>query len=151
MRVMMMAAALAAALGAAGPAQAFDEIVKSFFGGVAIDGYDATAYWREAAAREGTDAHEVTWKDAVWRFARAADAAAFEADPARFAPAYGGRCANAMSLGKDVDGDPEVWLIERDRLFLFYARSGRARWVEGDLAALIAQADQNWAALQAGG
>lgn len=151
MRRISAAMILVASLGLAAPASAFDQVVKTFFGGVAIDGYDATAYWVHSEPREGDDAHEVDWNDAVWRFASAEDAAAFKADPLRYAPAYGGRCANAMSKGEDVDSDPEVWMIEGDRLFLFYAKSGRARWLSGDRKALIAEADKNWAQLSKDG
>ena len=134
---------------AASPAAAFDESATGWLSDVAIDGFDATAYWK-GGPEEGRDAHEVSWKGAIWRFAAAEDAAAFEAAPERFAPAYGGRCANAMSMGKDVAADAEIWLIEEDRLFLFYAEDGRTRWREGDRTALIAEADAQWAALSGG-
>ena len=125
-------------------AMGFEEISKTFFGGVAIEGHDSTAYWSQGAPVEGSAAFTVTWKGAEWRFASAADRDAFAADPDRYAPRYGGHCANAMSLGKAVDGDPGIWRIFGQELFLFAAESGRARWDQGDVAALKAEADANW-------
>lgn len=124
-------------------AEAFEEISKTWFGGVAIDGYDTTAYWR-GDAREGQEAYAVTWKDAEWRFGSAAERDAFAADPERFAPRYGGHCANAMSMNELVDADGGIWRIFDGKLYLFAAEAGRDRWDNGQVSALVAQADANW-------
>jgi len=145
----MMAAVMGLAAGAR-PAAAFDEINKTFFGGVAIDGYDPSAYHTAGKPTKGSSDHVVNWKGAKWKFATKADADKFRADPARYAPAYGGHCANAMSMGDRVDADPKVWMIIGKRLFLFYADSGRKTWQSGDKQALIAKADANWAKMLKG-
>lgn len=128
-------------------ASAFDEINKTFFGGVAIDGYDTSAYHRAGKPMKGQSAHSVKWKGATWKFATKADAEKFRANPTRYAPAYGGHCANGMSLGEKVDGDPKIWMIIGEKLYLFYAERGRKRWQNGDKKALIAAANANWAKL----
>ncbi len=134
---------------AAGP------VSKSRLGGVAIGGHDITAY-RELAAEphgeavEGAKAHTVEFDGAKWRFASAEDAAAFEADPERYVPAYNGHCANALSLGEGlVRTDGTHWEIFEgdDRLYLFYAGRGRERWVGGDWESYRAEADRAWQAL----
>lgn len=131
-------------------AVADEPVSKSFFSGVAIGGKDTVAYRtlaRTAAAVPGSSQYVVTYKGAKWQFASAEDAARFRADPARFAPAYNGFCANALSLDKGLlKTDGSHWLIlDDDRLYLFYAAAGRERWLHGDTKAFRAAADRNWA------
>ena len=47
----------------------------------------------------GSRALESEYNGATWRFASAANKAAFDAEPARYAPQYGGYCAWAVSEG----------------------------------------------------
>ncbi|QUJ77099.1 YHS domain protein [Sulfitobacter albidus] len=111
--------------------------------GAALDGYDTRAYWTVAQATDGTDAHVVDWNGAAWRFASAADAEAFAAAPERFAPQFGGFCTRAMSFGKEVNGDPQVWRIFEDRLYVF-AKPVGGRKFDGAEAAMIAKAQAHW-------
>jgi hypothetical protein len=130
-------------------ALAEEPVSKSFFGGVAIDGHDTVAYHgqqnRQHEAMEGEEEFTVEWKGAKWRFATRADSEAFAADPGKYAPAYNGFCANALSLGnglKKTDGTH--WQIFDDQLYVFYAREGRERWLSGDYQAFKAAADKAW-------
>ncbi len=111
--------------------------------GHALRGYDTTAYFITASAVEGRDGATVMWKGAIWRFASAEDAETFRANPDAFAPQFGGYCTRAMSLGKVVPADPEVWRIHGDRLFVFYAPVGGTKFDEGR-DAMIALAQAHW-------
>lgn len=111
--------------------------------GVAMDGYDTTAYWNRTQAVAGQEAHVVTWAGVPWQFATAAEAAAFEAEPTRFAPKFGAFCTRAMSFGKVVNGDPEVWRIYGDALYLFAQPVGGRKFDEGQ-DAMIAKAQAQW-------
>lgn len=114
--------------------------------GFALKGYDATAYFEIEAAADGNDASTVEWKGAQWRFASAAEAALFRAAPGRYAPHFGGYCTRAMSLKKEVPGDPEVWRIHKDKLYVFFApRGGKVFDKEKD--AMIALAQVHWDSL----
>jgi hypothetical protein len=139
--------AVAALIALAAPAQA-DEINTGLLDDVAIQGYDAMAYWTKGEPIEGEDTYEVEWKDATWRFDSQEEAAAFAADPERYAPLYGGHCANAMSLNKKVRADATIWRIYGDYLALFAAERGRTRWDENDWEQLKATADANWEELR---
>jgi len=147
------AASLLLGAGFAGSAtHAAEPVSTSRFGGVAIGGHDPARYHellREppADAVAGVKAHTVSWKGATWRFADADSAARFEADPARYAPAYNGHCANALSLGEGlIRTDGTHWQIfdGDDRLYLFYADRGRKRWLEADRMAYRGEADAAW-------
>lgn len=58
--------------------------------GVAIKGYDPVAYFTERRAVKGKKEFEYKWQDAKWRFASAANREKFAANPAAYAPKYGG-------------------------------------------------------------
>lgn len=114
--------------------------------GVAIDGYDTTAYWRSSAAHIGTAEHVVTWRGTPWQFATAQDAALFAATPDAFAPQFGGFCTRAMSFKKVVNGDPEVWRIYLGKLYLFARPVGGTKFDAGQ-DAMIASARAYWDSL----
>lgn len=124
------------------------EVNSSTFGNVAIEGTDPVAYFKDGRALEGSDAFEVEWKGAIWRFASAENRNAFQLDPARYAPQYGGYCAWAVSQGYTAAIDPEAWKIVDGKLYLNYSKGIQQRWAE-DIPARIREADANWPSLKA--
>lgn len=111
--------------------------------GVAIRGTDPVAYVREGRPVRGRTEFIHAWQGATWHFATAANRDAFAADPARYAPAYGGFCAWAVAEGYTAPIDPAAWKIVEGRLYLNYSRSIQRRW-ERDIAGNITRADANW-------
>jgi hypothetical protein len=79
------------------PVLAFEETKVSYFGGVALGGYDAVSYFTEAKAVKGSKTYSVEWKDATWLFSSNTNRQRFVASPEAFAPQYGGYCSNQMS------------------------------------------------------
>lgn len=128
----------------AGNAVAFEEVNKSYLGGLAVDGHDSTAYFTKSGPAEGEDEYSVEYKGATWRFADAKSRDLFAADPESYAPQYGGYCSNQMSLGNLSDVDPGVWLIFEGKLYLFGHDAGRNRWQQTGIAERIKDADRNW-------
>lgn len=127
------------------PTLADDRISK--VNGNAIKGYDTTAYFRHGEPRKGSNAATVKWKSATWRFASTAEADLFRANPEAYSPQFGGFCARAMSLGKIFKGDPEVWRIRGNNLYLFARPVGRDVY-DKDPEGLIAKAEANWKKLK---
>ena len=125
------------------PVLAFEEINTSYFGGVALDGYDAVSYFTQSRALKGNKSYTVEWKGAKWLFSSDANRQRFTDNPEAFAPQYGGYCSNQMSLGNLSDIDTEVWRIIDNRLYLFGHDSGRVRWAV-DTDQRISEADQHW-------
>jgi YHS domain-containing protein len=117
-------------------------------GGVAVRGTDVVAYVTEGRPVAGSARFTHAWRGATWRFASAANRDRFAADPERYAPAYGGFCAYAVSEGYTAPIDPAAWRIVDGRLYLNYDRSVQRRW-EADIPGRIARADANWPALAA--
>lgn len=118
-------------------------INKSFFRGVAIEGYDCVAYFHQEKALKGKSEFKVEAHGAVWHFSSEGNRDRFQADPGRYTPSYGGHCAWAMSSGKKAGIDPHSFKIVDDRLFLNYNAKIHEKW-EADLKGLIAKADEHW-------
>lgn len=111
--------------------------------GVAINGYDAVAYFTDAAPVEGNAAHSVEWKGTQWRFANAENLASFEANPEAFAPQYGGYCAYAASKNAVAPTSPDAWTVYEGKLYLNFDTGVRDIWKQ-DIPGNIAKADANW-------
>ena len=111
--------------------------------GIAIDGTDAVAYFTEGRPVAGSPDHAVDWRGATWRFASEANRALFAADPAAYAPQFGGWCAWAVAEGYTASTVPEAWSIVDGRLYLNYSRGVQRRW-ERDIPGNIARAEANW-------
>ena len=140
-----LAVAAVAALCSFLPAAGFaaPRVNKSFFGSVALDGYDPVAYFTDGKPVEGRSEITHEWNGAVWRFATAEHRDLFVADPAKYAPQYGGYCAWAVANGYTASGDPKQWKIVGDKLYLNYNADIQAKWSR-DIPGLIRKGDANW-------
>jgi len=103
---------------------ASDRIAKT--NGTAIKSYDTTVYFRLGTPQKESTSTVVEWKGAEWRLATAADTTTFRANPERYSPKFGGFCTRAMSKGIVVKGNPEVWRIHDQQLYLFARPLGQA-------------------------
>ncbi len=112
-------------------------------GGVAIHGYDPVAYFTEEAPVEGDPAYTASYEGATYHFASAENRDRFEADPAAYAPAYGGYCAFGVSVGRKFDVDPTAWKVVDGTLYLNLNHDVQRRWSQ-DVPGHIARADDQW-------
>ena len=119
--------------------EVFTGIVK----GVAVGGYDPVAYFTDAKPVRGKPDIALDHGGVTWRFATAANRDAFKAEPAKYAPQFGGYCAWAVSQGYTAKGDPNAWTIVDGRLHLNYDKSVQATW-EKDKPGNIAKGEANW-------
>ncbi len=141
-RLFLAAAGLAVAM--AQPAVAAKpSVYTGVFSKVAVSGYDPVAYFAVSKPVEGSKAFTASWQGAEYRFASAANRDRFKADPARYAPQYGGYCAWAVSQGYTASADPNVWKIVDGRLYLNYDASVGRKWAS-DIPGHIAKANANW-------
>lgn len=129
-------------------ALAVDEINTTFFGNLAIKGFDAVAYFTEQRAVEGSKQFEMSWRGANWRFSSEENLAAFREEPERFAPQYGGYCAWAVSQNDTAGIDPTQFTVHNGKLYLNYNEKISNRWL-ADKEAFIADADRYWPQLLA--
>jgi YHS domain-containing protein len=112
----------------------------------AIRGYDPVAYFTDAAPTRGSDQFTSSWQGATFHFASAENLKLFKADPAAYAPQYGGYCAYAVSKGATATTVPEAWTIVDGKLYLNYSLDIKQRW-SGDVPGNIRAANSNWPAV----
>lgn len=150
-RIILIAAALAAPLTLPIPAMADGGIYVGTEGAkVAVGGYDTVSYFRgKGAPIKGSAKYQVSWKGAIWRFSNQANADAFKAKPAAYAPQYGGHCAWAIAQGYLAPGDPAAYDIVGGKLYLNYDQGIRTKW-RRDISGFIAKGGPNWAKIPAG-
>ncbi|MCW5979393.1 MAG: YHS domain-containing protein [Bryobacteraceae bacterium] len=127
------------AASAAGPVDPVNKSGK----GLALKGYDPVGYFTDSQPVKGSAEFAHDWMGAEWRFASVENRDRFAADPARYAPQYGGYCAWAVSNNYTADADPEAWKIVDGKLYLNYSKGVQKKW-EKDQAQRIEAADANW-------
>ncbi|MGQ0484804.1 MAG: YHS domain-containing (seleno)protein [Hyphomicrobiales bacterium] len=140
-RFFIAAAALATLPRAAFAAK--PELFTGLVKGVAVGGHDSVSYFMGSEPRRGEERFSTVWRGAAWRFANQENLDAFTADPAKYAPQYGGYCAYAVSRGYTAKGDPIAWTVVDGKLYLNYSLDVRKTWAE-DIPGNIAKADGNW-------
>ncbi len=99
-----------------------EEVVNTgYFGDVAIKGYDPVSYFTANKAVEGSAEFSYRWLGAEWHFTSAENRDLFKADPVKYAPQYGGYCADGVSFGTITTNiDPKAWRIIDGKLYLSY-------------------------------
>ena len=115
--------------------------------GLAIRGYDPVAYFTDGRPVPGKADLSSAWNGATWRFATAEHKAAFDAEPAKYAPQYGGYCAWAVSQGYTAPIDPNAWKVVDGKLYLNYSADVQKDW-QKDVPGHIAKANGNWPGLE---
>lgn len=116
--------------------------------GIGLDGYDPVSYLLDGGPRPGSAAYEVVREGLAWRFASAANRAAFLRDPGAFQPRIGGYDAAAAAKGRIASADPLVFAVRDGRTYLFRNAAGRERFLAEAGAERAAEA--GWARLRTG-
>jgi YHS domain-containing protein len=91
---------------------------------LALKGYDPVAYFTEKRATVGNAQFRLEWDGATYQFASAKHLELFKADPERYLPQYSNLCAASVAKGVKVQGQPEYWLVQDGRLYLFGGPQG---------------------------
>lgn len=110
-----------------------------------LSGHDPVAYFVAGLPLRGDPKLTYKWQGATFRFSSQETLKAFAADPARYAPQFGGWCAWAASQGRLAKPDPEIWRIVDGKLYLNCSKSAEEKWL-ADVPGNIAKAEAFWAA-----
>jgi hypothetical protein len=132
-----------AALSPAWQAAATERIVVAWHTGLAVDGYDPVAFYTDGKPVPGSPDFELSYGGAVWRFCNVGNRAAFAARPDVYMPQFGGYDPVGVARGVAVAGNPGIWVISNQRLFLFYDRS-RLESFAANAERIIQAADRKW-------
>lgn len=119
------------------------ELVNLDSRGVALQGYDPVSFFTAGAPVKGRPALSVRHGRATYHFSTEENRAAFEAEPSRYTPQFGGFCAWAVSRGYTAKVEIDTWQVVDGRLILNY-NSGVKQKFNEDQAGNLRRADGNW-------
>jgi YHS domain-containing protein len=115
--------------------------------GIALHGYDPVAYFTVGAPTKGNASFTAKYEGASYFFASAENLKKFKANPAAFAPQFGGFCAMGVALEKKLDGDPAVWKIVDGKLYLNVNADVSVAW-QRDIPGNLEKAKEYWPAIK---
>ena len=127
--------------------------------GFAVSGYDVVAYRSLAQSPVGQAQPEAVpgraditaeWNGATFAFASEENRATFLSNPEFYAPQYDGHCAYGVSKGGKVPGNPNLWRIIDDKLYLNITKNVVGFWEE-DIPGNINLAEGNWPGIEPSG
>jgi len=132
---------------AAAPVQgAARHLVNTDGYGVALQGHDPVAFFTEGQAVPGSKGRQARFDGATYWFASDENLEAFQAEPARYAPAFGGYCGYAASIDRLSPVDVHFFQVLDGRLVLQHNQKAWDLW-NADLQANLQKADRNWPGL----
>lgn len=123
--------------------------------GYAVSGYDVVAYFSLAQSPVGQVQPEgipgkasitADYNGATFAFSTEENRDAFVANPAKYAPQYDGHCAYGVSKGGKVPGNPNLWRIVDDKLYLNINTAVVGFWEE-DIPGNLTLAEGNWVSI----
>lgn len=115
--------------------------------GVGAHGYDPVAFFADSKAVKGNPRYQSSYGGAIYYFHSPANKDAFDKEPVKYVPQYGGHCAMAMAMGQLEDVDPNYFVVHDGKLLLQRNQKAHMMFAQ-DLAANHKKADENWAKLQ---
>ena len=124
--------------------------------GFAVSGYDVVAYRNlpqtsvgvaQPQGVPGLASITADYNGATFAFSTLENRDTFLSDPAHFAPQYDGHCAYGVSRGGKVPGNPNLWRIVDDKLYLNITKVVVGFWEE-DIPGNISTAEDNWVGIE---
>lgn len=115
--------------------------------GLAIEGYCPVTYFTEGKAQPGDPEIAATHNNVDYRFASESAREAFQQNPDRYTPAFGGWCAFGMAIEDKFPVDPTNFKVVGGRLFLFLRNPGvdaLQLWNKGNEQEQTEAADSHW-------
>ncbi len=111
--------------------------------GVAMNGYDAVAYFTMQKPVKGVAKYAFEYEGANFHFSSSENLEMFKTNPQKYAPVFGGYCAYAASLGYRAATVPEAWTVYDGKLYLNASLRARTLWLK-DVPGNIKKGNKNW-------
>ncbi|MBE1296579.1 YHS domain-containing (seleno)protein [Phycobacter azelaicus] len=124
--------------------------------GFAVSGYDVVAYRNleqapvgtpQPAAVPGRADITANYNGARFAFANTENRDRFLANPGYYAPQYDGHCAYGVAKGGKAPGNPNLWRIVDDKLYLNVTRNVVGFW-EQDISGNLNRSEANWPGIE---
>lgn len=91
----------------------------------ALKGNDPVSYFTERRPVKGAATIHFDYQEHRYQFASAKNRELFAADPAKYAPQFGGLSPVELSSGKRADADPGAYLVRDGKLYVFSSTQAR--------------------------
>lgn len=127
--------------------QLFGQALNLDKNGVAIQGHDPVAFFTEKKPVKGKPALSSKSGGATYHFSSEANKKAFDAEPTKYIPQFGGYCAYGVSKGDLVKIEVDAFQIVDGRLLLQYDKKVRETFNK-DQKGFLKKADANWPTVQ---
>ena len=115
---------------------------------IALQGYSPVSYLDLGLAQKGVKDHKSEHNKVVYYFTSAEQKAAFEKNPNRYLPQYGGYCAFGVYAGAKFRTDPNKFLVKDGKYYLFLYNvelDAQQLWLaENNHKKLASTANTNW-------
>lgn len=125
--------------------------------GFAVSGYDVVAYFgldqspigqAQPAPVPGNADITAEYNGDTFAFSSEANRDTFAANPSAYAPQYDGHCAFGIAKGGKVPGNPTLWRIVDNKLYLNITKNVVGFW-EADIPGNLSLSEDNWVSLEA--
>ena len=117
-------------------------VVKEGEKEVAIDGFDAVAYFAANKATKGVPQFRAVHEGVEWYFSSEENKKKFENSPELYGPEFGAFCPVSLSRGTRVNGKPTVFRVVNDKLYFFFSED-YAREFDEDSEGVLKKAREN--------
>lgn len=115
---------------------------------IALQGYSPVSYLDLGLAQRGSKQYKSVYQGISYYLTSAEQKAAFEENPNKYMPQYGGFCAFGIYAGAKFRVDPNKFLVSNGKYYLFLNDlevDAKQLWIgESDQAKLERMADTNW-------
>ena len=114
--------------------------------GLAMQGYDPVAYFTDNKPVKGDSSISSSHNGATYYFASKEHKEAFDKEPEKYEPRFGGYCGYGASRNALAPISPDAFVIVDGRLILQKSKTVLGYWNE-DPAANLKKAEANWPGL----
>ena len=118
---------------------------------IALQGYSAVSYLDLGLAQRGSKNFKSEYEKVVYYFTSAEQKAAFDKNPGKYMPQFGGYCAFGIYAGAKFRVDPNKFMVKDGKYYLFLNNvelDAQQLWMaENNHSGLKKVADKNWSKL----
>ena len=119
---------------------------------IALQGYSPVSYLDLGLAQRGLKQFKSEYNKVMYYFTSADQKAAFDKNPGKYMPAYGGYCAFGVYAGAKFRTDPSKFIVKDGQYYLFLNNvelDAKQLWLnENNHSGLVKKANDNWRNLQ---
>lgn len=119
---------------------------------IALQGYSPVSYLDLGLAQRGSKQYKTVHNKIAYYFTSAEQKAAFDKNPAKYLPEYGGFCAFGIYAGAKFRIDPNKFVVSNGKYYLFLNDvevDAKQLWINENESKLLKAADANWKSLKA--